>query len=760
MEAFYNSIRAGVGVHLPRAQWPYARIFVPHSAAATTLRHALKPEGMGVLPEVIAMESAEPFALALGVVLPPPANPWPVRAQAVGLLQTAYPALQPSALVPRCEELLQTLNLLATYEVAPGALAASIPAALRPLWDDQAQVLQALWGTLYPKAASVLPAARRSALWREIEASLKNVPLQGPLLWWGEEPHEPPLKRVYQQLLAMGMHVLRADCPAAQVYQFKAAHPLEEMQQAVLWVAEHLAAGVGPIGLVASGAFARRFTTEMEARFGIVPQTTGGLRWHETPRGAALLQAARGWSGSSKTLSMGYWLEGLLATLPEDAAGLREAVLPLLDMPERWDGATAYAWLKLALDALAPRTEYDDMLQENRQDCRIAIVPPHRAVGQPFAALWVAEAVEGVWPLTPKPGALAMAQRRALGLPDAEQQAQAAHSIWQAVQQQGGTVVFSGSAHDEAGVLLTPSRWWQANVPVLTLSVRPEQLIVPQHSNPLGCWHGPEIPRSLSASMLQSLLACPYQAYAERVLKLAECEPLLPEPDPRAVGLAVHAWLEAGLRHTPYVTPENAEALVLFLRAQSTEILNAAPPLVRVVWAPRLHMLAPKVVAWWQARAGQWRTEVTLRSTPATAQGAEVAVHAKIDAMVEHGAYGTEILDYKTGTPPSKTKLKRGQAPQLPIEAWLATQAGYDVETLSYLHIKGYSEAPLIETRMPAAAYTGPVAATLAAVLAEYYQPSATWPAVPDTAGLGVLATGACKTCALKGVCRREEGAF
>jgi ATP-dependent helicase/nuclease subunit B len=236
------------------------------------------------------------------------------------------------------------------------------------------------------------------------------------------------------------------------------------------------------------------------------------------------------------------------------------------------------------------------------------------------------------------------------------------------------------------------------------------------------------------------------------VLKLNPLEPLLPEPDPRDSGMVVHAWLEHGLRHTPHVTAENAEALVAFMRDSIPAILADAPPVLQVVWAPRLQRLAPDVVAWWQARGGEWQTERKL-----TAHMAQATVHAILDAFTANGSKGAEILDYKTGTPPAKGKLKTGEAPQLPIEAWLAAQAGTPIETLTYVQVKGYGETPLRAISMPAAPLVEPVAQSLNAVLETYFTPHADWRALPDGAGLGVLPTGACKTCVLSGVCRREE---
>ncbi len=55
---------------------------------------------------------------------------------------------------------------------------------------------------------------------------------------------------------------------------------------------------------------------------------------------------------------------------------------------------------------------------------------------------------------------------------------------------------------------------------------------------------------------------------------------------------------------------------------------------------------------------------------------------AKADRLDRLAAGGLEIIDYKTGAPPSGKKLETGYFPQLPLEALIAAAGGFDVLAL------------------------------------------------------------------------------
>lgn len=730
--------------------WANTWIIVPHRGAARAVQRALQPLGPGRLPQLLTLQEPDVFAAALGLPLPPPANSWPVRAQALRLLAEAHPALAPDALIPRTEGLLQSLNLLAEYGISPAALAASVPPELAEAWGFHGMVLLQLWHAVQPAAATLLPAARRRAVWHAIAAA---VPAQRPptVLWWAPPAATPVMTDLFQALQPQVLPVHSAQ--PSPLTTLVAAQPWDEVQRLTLWVAQQLQQGATRVAVVASDPLANRLATELRVRLGVRATTTGGTRWGETAVGQQLLQAAARWAGSEKALSLGYWLNQLPPL--ELPPALQQLLEELRTLPFHYPGRVALAWLRQALAALAGHAE--EALQP---DPRVHILPAHVATQQPWEALAVASLVAGVWPASADTGGLSQAQRRALGLPDATQQAAHAHALLQQLQQQGaGTVLFSRSAHDERGNPLLPSRWWPAEAPPLAAPWSPAAWVQPAPQAQLGTLAPAVSPEQVSPSLLEAVLACPYRAYAERVLKLQPLPPLAEPPDSRTRGLVLHRWLASTLQQFPQPAAAGEAVLTDALKESAATFLADCTPLERALWWPKMRNLAPAVAAAWVASGAQWRVEATVSWTLNNSGLNNFIVTAQADALATTTA-GTTVLDYKTGTPPSKAAVQRGEKPQLALEGWLLRQQGEPLAGLAYWHLKGFGETPLPVVSIPADEATlGPVVPTLAAVQAAYFQPHAAWPAVPDGVGAGVLPTGPCEHCALAGVCRRSAWA-
>ena len=70
-------------------------------------------------------------------------------------------------------------------------------------------------------------------------------------------------------------------------------------------------------------------------------------------------------------------------------------------------------------------------------------------------------------------------------------------------------------------------------------------------------------------------------------------------------------------------------------------------------------------------------------------------ITAKADRIESLKNGAISIIDYKTGTPPGKKEVSAGNAPQLPLEALIASKGIFkgitstDVVKLSYWHLKG-----------------------------------------------------------------------
>ncbi len=723
---------------LPRAAWASLTVLVPHRGAASAVRQACRGQTAGRLPKIFNLTDPESMAAALGVPVPPPANSWPLRAHALRLLRAAHPALLPEALIPRTEGLLQSLNLLAEYGITPAQLRASVPDDLREVWATQGAVLLELWASAAPQAATALPAGRR----RWLYAQLATCQCAGPVVQWGDCPSTPGLAAL---LAAWQPTALAYEAPPSPCVTLTARTPWEEIERLTLWVANQLGQGVQRLAVVATGPSAARLAVALQVRLGVRATTTGGTRWGETTAGQQVWQAALRWQGSPKELSLAYWLKELADTgLPP---ALEQLLADLATITGRMSGSLATAWVRQALESLASHAE-----DPFTPDPRVQILPPHAATLQPWEALAVAEVVEGTWPAQGAAGGLSPSQRRSLGLPDAASLALQAAATLAMLQRQGAAqVVFSRSETDSGGAVQAASRWWPVNAAPLPEPLTPAVWVRPRPTTPLGVFTPLQSPLRLSPSLLTDLMVCPYRAYAARVLKLAPLPPLQPTPDPRTRGLLLHQWLQTVALEFKQITPALVPAVTARLQQVAHTLLAALPPLEQALWAPRLKTLAPLIAARWAEQGRHLQPEHWLETL-----WDGLKIHAKAD-VVGQGPAGAVVTDYKTGQPPTLAAMRSGLAPQLPLEAWLLQRQGHTVAGLEYWHLKGFGPHPLPEVKTHAATpLTAPIEATLQALTATYFQPNTSWPAVPDLAGQGLVATGHCKSCAFSGLCRRE----
>jgi hypothetical protein len=216
----------------------------------------------------------------------------------------------------------------------------------------------------------------------------------------------------------------------------------------------------------------------------------------------------------------------------------------------------------------------------------------------------------------------------------------------------------------------------------------------------------------------------------------------------------LHRWLAAALQQHPVPQEAGVARLTDLLQQTAPEFLFDCTPLECALWLPKMRKLAPAVAAAWVASGARWQVETALST-----QWHGVQIVAQADALATN-AQGVQILDYKTGTPPSAAEVRRGEKPQLALEGWLLQQQGETLSSLAYWHLKGFGETPLPVVELaPDETVLGPVEPTLTAVQETYFQAGATWPAVPDAVGAGVVATGPCEHCSLAGVCRRSAWA-
>lgn len=182
-------------------------------------------------------------------------------------------------------------------------------------------------------------------------------------------------------------------------------------------------------------------------------------------------------------------------------------------------------------------------------------------------------------------------------------------------------------------------------------------------------------PRKLSVTEVETLMRSPYDLYAKHVLKLRQLDPLGDVPDARERGTIIHdafaRFVEEG--HDP--TAPDAFEKLMAIAADAFSGLEAIGER-RDIWLKRFGTAAEQFLTFErerQPRVRQRHAEIKGRMPLHLAEAFEITGQAdRVDEMTD----GTvEILDFKTGSPPTPAMMKAFEAPQLLMEA-VMTQAG------------------------------------------------------------------------------------
>ncbi len=326
---------------------------------------------------------------------------------------------------------------------------------------------------------------------------------------------------------------------------------------------------------------------------------------------------------------------------------------------------------------------------------------------------------EGTWPPEPQPDPwLSRPMRERFGLPLPERRiGLTAHDFVQAFA--APEIVLTRAAKTE-GQPTVPSRWltrldavlrgagqadalqvgpshWRAIRALLHQPKQPIRILPAAPRPPLAAR-----PRRLSVTQIETWMRDPYAIYARHILRLRPLDPLDADPGAAERGTFIHDALDRFLREYPGELPSDALAKLLeFGKSAFGDTL--VRPTVRAFWWPRFERIAGWFVENESARRGDIvqahsEAEGRLELPAAYAPFALTAKADRIDRLAD-GSY--EIIDYKTGAPPSNVEVGLGYAPQLALEAVILRGGGFsavpegEVRKLAYWQLGG-GEPPAV----------------------------------------------------------------
>ncbi|WP_274626710.1 double-strand break repair protein AddB [Arvimicrobium flavum] len=184
-------------------------------------------------------------------------------------------------------------------------------------------------------------------------------------------------------------------------------------------------------------------------------------------------------------------------------------------------------------------------------------------------------------------------------------------------------------------------------------------------------------PRKFSVTEIETLRRDPYAIYAKRILGLQALDPLVRDPGAADRGTLFHDILHRFTESGVDALGSGAlDGLVDIGHACFAEI--ELPPDVHAIWWPRFLRMAPEILAWEARRAAAVRS----RHAEAAALALEVArtgvtLSGRADRIDILSGGMAVILDYKTGSSPSKGQAHTLLSPQLALEGALLRRGAF-----------------------------------------------------------------------------------
>ena len=209
-------------------------------------------------------------------------------------------------------------------------------------------------------------------------------------------------------------------------------------------------------------------------------------------------------------------------------------------------------------------------------------------------------------------------------------------------------------------------------------------------------------PRQFSATEIDIWITDPYAIYAKKILRLKPLDDIVRTADAALRGSLFHDAL-ADFTKANLAGELGPDALTQLLAFGRDRFANhISHPSVKYFWWTRFEAMAGWFIE------NEKRRRNGLQSVYAEICGAlyldaplgPIKLTARADRLDRHHNGDWTIIDYKTGTVPSKKEILKGVRNQLAVEGLIAFEGGFDaapagcIKALEYWQLSGKNVAP------------------------------------------------------------------
>lgn len=303
---------------------------------------------------------------------------------------------------------------------------------------------------------------------------------------------------------------------------------------------------------------------------------------------------------------------------------------------------------------------------------------------------------EGTWPARGQNDPwMSRPMRMRFGLPSTEQHiGMSAHDFCYALCNKNTVLTRSSSVENTPS---SASRWLQRlDAYLLSIGISPDSISDNRHlsiartldspltiqaaERPMPCPDIQDRPKEFSVTSVERLMKNPYRFYAEKILKIRPQEPLVSDNKARALGTFLHDVLYQFCKEYKQRLPKDSHAILIEI-AQNTRSNHDIDDNTWFTILPQVE----KSLADFLQNESIWREdfhpvlleeagEIKIRTQKETYR-----LYSRADRIDRDHNGDIAIIDYKTGQLPTRTAIKSGLAPQLPLEGLIAQLGGFPI---------------------------------------------------------------------------------